>query len=527
MPWRTTWPTCRAATGPRTGEPVTRDARGRRAPGAFASALHPPLAQRGFWLVQLMVVAIASAHLLADLDVSLEARAFPGGLPVALLIVPIAYAASRYGLAGSAATALWATLLWLPDLSLPHDHGHVGSDLVELALVDFVAFFLGQRIEAERLARRSSEEATQARLAAEARYRHMFESSRSPLLVLDREGRVTEVNPAATALLGPDVAGRQAAAVTAPFRSHAQADGRWLRFPDGRDYRVELTQLPAGAGLAAAQLVLEDVSEERGDLRRAQWYAGTVVQAEEDERRRLARELHDEPLQIVLAVARQLDRLGTLPALPAPLVEDLDRARRHTLDAAGSLRRLSRGLRPPTLDQLGLAAALATLVRDLEEAQPGLVAQLQVDAGSLRYASELELGVFRIAQEATTNALRHASAHHIIVSLRHEAGRLVLEVRDDGTGFDVKAEVAAALSTGHLGLSGMAERARLLGGELEVSSAAGEGALVVAAVPLRGPAAPGNGPAPSRTSAALSLRTAPARSPSGAPGPRLPARPAT
>ncbi len=499
----------------------------RRRLGAFASALHPPLAQRGFWLVQLMVVAIASVHLLADMDVSLEARAFPGGLPVALLVVPIAYAASRYGLAGSAATALWATILWLPDLTLPHDHGHVGSDLVELALVDFVAFFLGQRIEAERLARRSSEEATQARLSAEARYRHMFESSRSPLLVLDGEGRVTEANPAATALLGPGVAGQPAADVTGPFRSQVEGDRRWLRFPDGRDYRMELTQLPPGTGPAAAQLVLEDVTEERGDLRRAQWYAGTVVQAEEDERRRLARELHDEPLQIVLAVARQLDRLGSLPALPAPMVEDLDRARRHTLDAAGSLRRLSRGLRPPTLDQLGLAAALATLVRDLDEAQPGLVAQIQVDAGSLRYASELELGVFRIAQEATTNAVRHASAHRLAVSLRQEAGRLVLEVQDDGNGFDVQAEMAAALSTGHLGLSGMAERARLLGGDLEISSAAGKGALVVAAVPVRGPAAPGSGPAPSRTPAAPSWHTVPARSRQGVPGPRLPARPAT
>ncbi|HET9060357.1 MAG TPA: PAS domain-containing sensor histidine kinase [Acidimicrobiales bacterium] len=464
----------------------------RRPPRALASALHPPLAQRAFWVVQAMVVAIAAAHFLADVDVALEARAFPEGLPVALLVVPVAYAASRFGLAGSAATALWATALWLPDLLLPHDRGHVGSDLVELFLVDFVAFFLGQRIESERLARRISDEATSARLAAEARYRQMFESSRSPLLVLDCEGRVTEANPAAEALLGPDLAGRAVDAVMAPFGLQGQGRRLRLSLPDGRDYRMELVELPAGRDQAAAQLVLEDVTEERGEARRAQWYAGAVVRAEEDERRRLAMELHDEPLQIFLAVARQLDRLGDRPDLPAPLAEGLVEARQHALDAAGSLRRLSRGLRPPTLDQLGLAAALATLVRDLEEGQPGLAVRLGGNVGQVRYAPEVELGVFRIAQEATTNSLRHACASRIVVSLREGADGLVLEVTDDGNGFDVGAEEAQSLQTSHLGLAGMAERARLLGGVIEIKSSPGNGTAVMARVPILG--GPGTSP---------------------------------
>ncbi len=460
--------------------------RGEATRASLDSALHPPFAQKGFWVVQAVVVAIAVAHLAADIDVSLEVRAFPGGLPVALLIIPVAYAASRYGLAGSAATSLWATVLWLPDLLLPHDRGHVGSDLVELALVDFVAFFVGQRIEAERRARAGSDRATAARLATEARYRHMFESSRSPLLLLDSGHRVREANAAACALLGPDLVGRSAEAVLATLGLQAGDGRRRISLPDGRDYRVEVVELQPGTDEAAVQVALEDVTEERSEARRAQWYAGVVVRAEEDERRRLARELHDEPLQIFLAVARQLERLSGSPDLPSPVVEGLGRARKHTLDAAGSLRRLSRGLRPPTLDQLGLSAALSTLVRDLEEAEPGLSAHLDLAGAPGRFPADVELGVFRIAQEATTNARRHARAGRLVVSLRAGEDGLVLEVADDGAGFDVAAAHEEAVSTSHLGLVGMAERARLLGGALEVSSAPGRGTVVVARVPLAG-----------------------------------------
>lgn len=221
--------------------------RGEATRASLDSALHPPFAQKGFWVVQAVVVAIAVAHLAADIDVSLEVRAFPGGLPVALLIIPVAYAASRYGLAGSAATSLWATVLWLPDLLLPHDRGHVGSDLVELALVDFVAFFVGQRIEAERRARAGSDRATAARLATEARYRHMFESSRSPLLLLDSGHRVREANAAACALLGPDLVGRSAEAVLATLGLQAGDGRRRISLPDGRDYRVEVVELRWGS----------------------------------------------------------------------------------------------------------------------------------------------------------------------------------------------------------------------------------------------------------------------------------------
>ncbi len=158
-------------------------------------AAHPPSREARFWAIQASLVVIAAVHLVVDLDSSLETSDFPVGVPVALLVVPVTYAALRYGLAGSAATGLWATLLWLPDLLLPDDQGHVGSDLVNLALVEFVAFAIGMSIEAKSLAHLRLARASAERLAVEARYRQLFEANSLPTVVLDEPGALVERQP--------------------------------------------------------------------------------------------------------------------------------------------------------------------------------------------------------------------------------------------------------------------------------------------------------------------------------------------
>src|SRR5579859_4567370 len=100
-----------------------------------------------------MVTGLAAAHLTTDLVFKTGSNVLPGGIPVALLLVPVGYAALRHGLPGSIATALWAIVLWLPDLLLPHDQGHIGNDVIELALVTAAAAFVGHHIDAERLER--------------------------------------------------------------------------------------------------------------------------------------------------------------------------------------------------------------------------------------------------------------------------------------------------------------------------------------------------------------------------------------
>ena len=456
----------------------------RATPVKFAAvarrATHPPVREGRFWIIQAMVLLIAGVHLFVDLHVSAETGAFPAGLPVALLILPVGYAALRYGLTGSAATGIWATLAWLPDLLLPHDQGHAGGDIVNLALLLAVAFFFGQHIEAERLAHARVESATAERLAAEARYRQLFETNRSPILVLDDHSRVSDANPAARALLGGDVVGRSSAGLFDADTLDEQA-GRVLYLPDGRDYRLDLVSLPAGTGDPSTQVIFEDVTEERSEGRRATRYAELVVEAEEDQRRRLSRELHDEPLQLFLHLARRLESLGGTPGLPGTVAGSLEEARSQALKAASRLRTLARDLRPPALDELGLAAALSSLLTDVED-EAGPVATFKVTGTEARLAPEIELGAFRIVQEAVRNTLRHAGASQLLVTVGFRTDGLALSVSDDGRGF--VPESLGEQGSGHLGLLGMRERTRLLGGHLEVRSAPGQGTVVEATVPL-------------------------------------------
>jgi signal transduction histidine kinase len=433
-------------------------------------AAHPPVRDARFWVIQAMVLLIAGAHLFVDLHVSAETGVWPAGLPVALLILPVGYAALRYGLTGSAATGLWATLAWLPDLVLPRDQGHAGADIVNLALVDVVAFFFGQHVEAERL--------------AHARYRQLFETNRSPILVLDAEGTVTDLNPAARARLSEDVVGRPGAEI---FNGGAALDelaGRVLPLPDGRDYRLDFVPLPGGARSRSTQLIFEDVTEERSESRRATRYAELVVQAEEDQRRRLSRELHDEPLQLFLHLARRLENLGGAPGLPSTVAGSLEEARRQALDAATRLRTLARDLRPPALDELGLAAALSSFLTDVED-ENGLDVELEVGGTEARLTPEVELGAFRIVQEAVSNTVRHAGASKLLVTVGFQTDELALSVCDDGRGF--APEGVGEQGSGRLGLLGMHERTRLLGGHLQVRSALGQGTVVEATVPLSTP----------------------------------------
>jgi two-component system NarL family sensor kinase len=217
-----------------------------------------------------------------------------------------------------------------------------------------------------------------------------------------------------------------------------------------------------------------------------------VWRVQEDERRRLARELHD-------GVGQNLTALKHRLAAIAQAMPEAD-PRRHELDAAIGLcgdtledtRHLSRLLRPPILDDLGLEAAVRALARGLAQAS-GL--DIGVDIPPLPpLDADLQTLVFRVAQEALNNAVRHAQARSVLVRIVASGGRLQLQVADDGVGCDP----AVALASGGSGLGGMRERLRLYEGQLELRSAPSEGTRVRAVVPLPeipGPEPGADGPA--------------------------------
>jgi len=442
-------------------------------------AVHPPIREVRFWVIQLMVLTVAVLHFLVDVQFVVATSAFPAGVPVTLLIVPVGYAALRYGLAGSAATGIWAVFLWLPDLLLPPKQGHVGGDLVDLMLILVVTLFFGQRIDYERLAFARGELATAEALAVETRYHRLFETNRAPIMVLNAQGAVADANPAARLLFGQDVVGKLGASIAKIDSS--QPPGRVLALPDGRDYRIDLVAVPSATGEPSTQMIFEDVTEERSEGRRATHYAALVVQAEEDQRRHLARELHDEPLQLFLHLARRVESLGGAPGVPADVAAGLVEVRDQVLDAAAGLRSLARDLRPPTLDRLGLVAALTSLIADLED-DAGLHVRFQMTGAETRLAPELELGAFRLIQEALRNIVRHAETDTCTVIVEFHPDELRLRVDDAGLGFNPESEDRPG--SGQLGLLGMRERTRLLGGALLIKSSPGKGTVVEATLPL-------------------------------------------
>jgi signal transduction histidine kinase len=442
-------------------------------------AAHPPIREVRFWLIQLMVLTLAGLHLLVDVHFVVATSTFPAGIPVTLLIVPIGYAALRYGLAGAATTGIWAVFLWLPDLLLPPKEGHIGGDLVDLMLILVVALFFGQRIDSERLAHARSERATAESLAVEARYHRLFETNRAPILVINSQGAVADANPAARLLFGGDVVGKPGASIAEIDPS--QPPGRVPALADGRDYRIDLVAVPSATGDPSTQVIFEDVTEERSEGRRATLYAALVVQAEEEQRRHVARELHDEPLQVFLHLARRIESLGGVPGVPEDVAAGLVEVRHQVLDAATRLRSLARDLRPPTLDRLGLVAALTSLIADLED-EAGLHVRFQMTGTEARVAPELELGAFRLIQEALRNIVRHAETDMCTVVVEFHTDELRLRVDDAGLGFDPESQDQPG--SGHLGLLGMQERIRLLGGALQIRSSPGQGTVVEATLPL-------------------------------------------
>lgn len=209
---------------------------------------------------------------------------------------------------------------------------------------------------------------------------------------------------------------------------------------------------------------------------RLRTYATRVLQAQEEERRRIAHELHDDPLQSLIYLSRRLEsaETGGVAAQAAALEE----SRRLIGQVAATLRDTSQRLRPPSLDDLGLVPALRQLCTQVEE-RTGITIGIRTSGESLRLDPDVELGVFRIGQEALHNVERHAAARSASMFLRMQPDELVLQIADDGVGFDTAAD-----GGGTLGIPGMQERAELLDGCFSLSSRPGKGTTVRLELPL-------------------------------------------
>jgi PAS domain S-box-containing protein len=231
--------------------------------------------------------------------------------------------------------------------------------------------------------------------------------------------------------------------------------------------------------------LFEQVHTSRREL---QALSRRLVETQENERRTIARELHDESGQALTALKLGLGMLArnceNMPAVANRLQEFKD----ATDGIMEELHRLAVNLRPASLDRAGLVPALRQYL-DAFEQQNGLAVQLAVvGLDGQRLPPDMETALYRVTQEALTNVLRHAHAENVAVTLQRRASAIICIIEDDGVGFDV----AAAQASGRLGLLGMRERVEMLGGRLNIESTPGAGATIFVEMPIQA-LAPGNG----------------------------------
>ncbi len=209
--------------------------------------------------------------------------------------------------------------------------------------------------------------------------------------------------------------------------------------------------------------------------------------AKEEERRRIARELHDEMGQALTAAKITLDMAGMARGGGGGAAQASSETAALLERILDRIRDLSLDLRPPLLDERGLAAALRGFM-EAQARRTGVSIDVAVETPFPRLPPEVEIAAFRIAQEAVTNAVRHGGATRVAVRLGLRDGLLELAVDDDGAGFEPDEALARAATGRHLGLLGMRERVELLGGNLTLRSAPGQGASIGVTLPLGNPA---------------------------------------
>lgn len=490
--------------------------------GGLAAALATPIRrfparirERRFWLIQALLVAATAPHYILEALGHRNPAETMHDVAITLYILPLLFAALSYGWEGAVLTGLWSAALTSPSIWAWHrSELHWLAELGQIAVTLSVGLVVAWRVDLETKQRHRAE-ATSAdlRLLNEVgdTLSHTLEVERQlPQVVRrlqqdlsldcvslclepesDDEPTLIEASDAsgASACMGDELRARLASQSEAP-----PADARTLVVPllgetgmlgllgvrAAEEERLSETQVELIATVAQqVRVAVENARLYRQRQESLQSYARQVTQAQEDERLRIARELHDETAQELVLLSRKLEQLKG--SVSAERVEDIEGLLGMTRGTIQAVRRYSRDLRPSILDDLGLHAAIEMVVEDIGQQLPS-GATLQVTGEERRLDGPLELALFRIAQEALRNVVKHADASRATVELDFGEDEVTLAVADDGHGFRPTRNMSDLIQKGKLGVVGMKERAELVGGTLELDAERERGARVVVRV---------------------------------------------
>jgi signal transduction histidine kinase len=495
--------------------------------------------RRSFWILVAMLVALAVLHYLAPQVRFLPIASHPltrHAVERIIFILPIAGATFAFGQAGGLLALALSILIMLPRAFLLSSYP--GDAITETVAVGVVGYLVVWMIETQEREKRLRQEAVlrlrtinavTEEIASELEldrilpkviqiaeglmgvdggfialsdresnlisypYLHDLPETLTDIMVPEEQGLAWEVMTGGQPAVIQDYAAYPraisafvqagvASVVAVPIVSGDQSFGTLalVSLGQARIFSEQDVAVLVGVGRQAGIAI--DNARLYESMR---FYARQITRAQEDERKRIARELHDETIQMLIAISRRLEALATLPELSSgATLQQLSGLQELVGDTLKELRRFVQDLRPSTLDHLGLMVALVSMANDLGE-KDGIGTEVKVRGEVRRLTPEQELGLFRILQEALSNIRRHSGATQVDVEVTFSADRVQVRIRDNGCGFEAPKRVDGLVSVGKLGLVGMYERARLLGGTLLVQSEVGKGATIIVDVPAR------------------------------------------
>jgi len=342
---------------------------------------------------------------------------------------------------------------------------------------------------------------------SEARKRAIMQAALDGIVTIDHEGRMVELNSAAekifgqsqSKLIGENVLGVIPASFKPWFKSglvncfagvKGPIQGSRIEMPalrtDGSHFFAEftITQIRL-LGRPMFTLYIRDITKHKHAEAELRSLPQRIIKAQEDERSRIARELHDGINQMIASVKMRLRKVeDSLPDLKPAAREILRRCDRLLVKVLEENRQIAHNLRPTELDNLGLSTACSNFCNEVQ-LRTHLKFQYKFIPFNQRLSSAIELNLFRIVQEAVNNIEKYARAKSVKLQIQFVRNSLVLKIQDDGNGFDVKNLKSNGKMLHGLGLTNMRERALSLGGTCEIASVPGAGTTIIVRVPVK------------------------------------------
>jgi len=465
----------------------------------------------GFWFTTVVLALITVPHYTVSLPYPAFLNQLIDAIGLArptfervLYLAPIVWAGFLFGWRGAFFTSLVALGCMLPRIFIFSDS--LADSLFETGAVFIIGNFLALGVASlrrEREYRRKLETAQYELKESEASYRYLFENAHDAIWLHDLEGNFITVNKATAKLTGYSNEELSRMNVKSFLSDESLELAHQIRKKllndevveqpyeqrifrrDGSEAYIQLTtSLEFDKGKPVAfHHIARDITEQKRMNENLHFYFQKATKAQEEERKRISHELHDDTIQSLVVLSRQLDALATsIQGLSPENRARLEELWRQIDSILQGVRRLSQDLRPATLDRLGLLSAVELLASEVTRYSK-VATRVTLLGKEHRLPEEVAIALFRITQEALRNVWRHSGATRAEVTIDFTNSRTRITVSDNGKGFQVPEKMSDLAKQDKLGLAGMQERAQLIGGTLTVKSEPGKGTTVTVEAP--------------------------------------------